>query len=242
MKLIKEKQHVLKDCGLGERQWLDETVFEVEPNDVGKARDNHNGYLRPAYRFRLLDVGRHITVSEQGANYTCWWFTPKAKDSPEYIVSTEDPPEYVVSTDDAVIKQALSILEGRLRKPGVQFTSPSSARDYLTLKLAELEHELFVCLWLDGQNRLIEYSELFRGTLTQTSIYPREVVKEAMRLNAAAVIFSHNHPSGLAEPSRADEALTKTLKQVLELIEVKVLDHIVIGGTTTISFAERGLL
>ena len=155
---------------------------------------------------------------------------------------SQDAPEYVVSTDDAAIKHALTILEGRLRKPGVGFTSPSSARDFLTLKLAELEHELFVCLWLDAQNRLIEYSELFRGTLTQTSIYPREVVKEAMRLNAAAVIFSHNHPSGLAEPSRADEALTKTLKQVLELIEVKVMDHIVIGGTSTVSFAERGLL
>ena len=239
MKLIKEKQHVLKDCGLGERQWLDETVFEVEPNDVGRARDNHNGYLRPAYRFRLLDVGRHITVSEQGANYTCWWFSTIAK---ETEMKSQDAPEYVVRTDDAVIKQALSILEGRLRKPGVQFTSPSSAREYLTLKLAELEHELFACLWLDAQNRLIEYSELFRGTLTQTSIYPREVVKEAMRLNAAAVIFSHNHPSGLAEPSRADEALTKTLKQVLELVEVKVLDHIVIGGVSTVSFAERGLL
>ena len=239
MKLIKEKQHVLKDCGLGERQWFYETVFEVGPNDVGRAMDNHNGYMRPAYRFRLLDVGRHITVSEQGANYTCWWFSTIAK---ETEMKSQDAPEYVVSTDDAAIKHALTILEGRLRKPGVQFTSPSSARDFLTLKLAELEHELFVCLWLDAQNRLIEYSELFRGTLTQTSIYPREVVKEAMRLNAAAVIFSHNHPSGLAEPSRADEALTKTLKQVLELVEVKVLDHIVIGGVSTVSFAERGLL
>ena len=157
-------------------------------------------------------------------------------------MKSQDPPEYVVSTDDAIIKQALTILEGRLRAPGLQLTSPSASRDFLTLKLAELPHEVFVCLWLDGQNRLIEYSELFRGTLTQTSIYPREVVKEAMRLNAAAVIFSHNHPSGLAEPSRADEALTKTLKQVLELVEVKVLDHIVIGGTSTVSFAERGLL
>jgi len=155
---------------------------------------------------------------------------------------SQDPPEYVVSTEDAAIKHALTILEGRLRAPGIQLTSPSASRDFLTLKLAELPHEVFVCLWLDAQNRLIEYSELFRGTLTQTSIYPREVVKEAMRLNAAAVIFSHNHPSGLAEPSRADEALTKTLKQVLELIEVKVLDHIVIGGTSTVSFAERGLL
>jgi hypothetical protein len=117
VKLIKEKQHVLKTRSLGERQWFDETVFEVEPNDVGRARDNHNGYLRPAYRFRLLDVGRHITVSEQGANYTCWWFTCKAK---ETEIESQDPPEYVVSTDDAAIKHALTILEGRLRKPGVQ--------------------------------------------------------------------------------------------------------------------------
>ena len=239
MKLIKEKQHVLKDCAVVGQKWFYETVFEVEASDVGRARDNYNGFQHATHRFGPHDVGRHITVSEQGANYTCWWFSTIAK---ETEMKSQDAPEYIVSTEDAAIKHALTILEGRLRKPGVQFTSPSSAREYLTLKLAELEHELFACLWLDAQNRLIEYSELFRGTLTQTSIYPREVVKEAMRLNAAAVIFSHNHPSGLAEPSRADEALTKTLKQVLELIEVKVLDHIVIGGTSTVSFAERGLL
>jgi len=239
VKLIKEKQHVLKDCAVVGQKWFYETVFEVEASDVGRARDNYNGFQHATHRFGPHDVGRHITVYEQGANYICWWFSTIAK---ETEMKSQDAPEYIVSTEDAAIKHALSILEGRLRKPGVQFTSSSSARDYLTLKLAELEHELFVCLWLDAQNRLIEYSELFRGTLTQTSIYPREVVKEAMRLNAAAVIFSHNHPSGLAEPSPADEALTKTLKQVLELIEVKVLDHIVIGGTSTVSFAERGLL
>jgi hypothetical protein len=122
VKLIKEKQHVLKTRSLGDRQWFDETVFEVEPNDVDRARDNHNGYLRPAYRFRLLDVGRHITVSEQGANYTCWWFTPKAKDSPEYIVSTEDSPEYVVSTEDAV-NQARP---DHPRKPAQETGSPAS--------------------------------------------------------------------------------------------------------------------
>lgn len=157
-------------------------------------------------------------------------------------MKSQDPPEYVVSTDDAIIKQALTILEGRLRAPGIQLTSPSASRDFLTLKLAELPHEVFVCLWLDGQNRLIEYSELFRGTLTQTSIYPREVVKEALRHNAGAVIFAHNHPSGLPEPSRADEALTMTLKQAIGLIDVKVLDHIIIGGMSKVSFAERGLL
>ena len=155
---------------------------------------------------------------------------------------SQDPPEYVVSTDDAIIKQALTILEGRLRAPGIQLTSPSASRDFLTLKLAELPHEVFVCLWLDGQNRLIEYSELFRGTLTQTSIYPREVVKEALRHNAGAVIFAHNHPSGNQEPSPADLAITRRLKEALALVEVRVIDHLVIGGTQSVSLAERGIL
>jgi DNA repair protein RadC len=101
---------------------------------------------------------------------------------------------------------------------------------------------VFVALWLDAQNRLIEYEEMFRGTLTQTSVYPREIVKRALACNAAGVLFAHNHPSGVAEPSRADEALTQALKQALLLIDVKVLDHFVIAGNTTVSFAKRGLL
>jgi DNA repair protein RadC len=121
-------------------------------------------------------------------------------------------------------------------------TSPRAVRDYLQLSLGGRPHEVFVTLFLDAQNRLLGVEELFRGTLTQTSVYPREVVKTALRYNAAAVIFAHNHPSGVAEPSRADELLTQTLKQALSLVEIKTLDHFIVAGTRTVSFAERGLL
>lgn len=122
-------------------------------------------------------------------------------------------------------------------------TSPQAVRDWLRLYLGGLQHEVFVALWLDAQNRLISTEELFRGTLTQTSVYPREVVKRALANNAGAVILAHNHPSGLTDPSAADMALTSTLKQALALIEVKVLDHFVVAsGATPLSFAERGLI
>jgi DNA repair protein RadC len=121
-------------------------------------------------------------------------------------------------------------------------TSPGSVRDYLRLSLSHREHEVFVCLWLDAQHRVLEAEELFRGTLTQTSVYPREVVKKALRVNAAAVIFAHNHPSGVAQPSQADELLTRNLKEALALVEVRVLDHFIVAGNQAISFAERGLL
>ena len=121
-------------------------------------------------------------------------------------------------------------------------TSPSAVRDFLKLRLGGLPHEVFVVILLDAQNRVLAVDEMFRGTLTQTSVYPREVVKAALRANAAAVIFAHNHPSGVAEPSRADEALTQSLKQALSLVDVKVLDHFIVAGTSTLSFAERGLL
>jgi DNA repair protein RadC len=121
-------------------------------------------------------------------------------------------------------------------------TSPSAVRDFLKLRLGGLPHEVFVVILLDAQNRVLAVDEMFRGTLTQTSVYPREVVKVALRTNAAAVIFAHNHPSGVAEPSRADEALTQSLKQALSLVDVKVLDHFIVAGTSTLSFAERGLL
>ena len=122
-------------------------------------------------------------------------------------------------------------------------TSPQAVRDWLRLSLGGLQHEVFVALWLDAQNRLISTEELFRGTLTQTSVYPREVVKRALANNAGAVILAHNHPSGVTEPSSADIALTSTLKHALALIEVKVLDHFVVAsGTSPLSFAERGLI
>jgi DNA repair protein RadC len=123
------------------------------------------------------------------------------------------------------------------------FSSPGAARDWLKLKLGGLNHEVFGALWLDAQNRLIGWDELFRGTLTQTSVYPREVVKQALARNAAAVILAHNHPSGLTEPSAADEVLTRCLKEALALIDVRVLDHFIVAGRATpLSFAERGLI
>jgi DNA repair protein RadC len=121
-------------------------------------------------------------------------------------------------------------------------SAPADAGNYFSLRLGDLEHEVFAAIFLDAQNRIIEYTELFRGTLTQTSVYPREVVKTALRLNAAAAIFAHNHPSGVPEPSRADEHLTKVLKDALALVDVRVLDHIVVAGGATVSFAQRGLL
>lgn len=126
---------------------------------------------------------------------------------------------------------------------GVQLSSPLAVRNYLRLSLGALPYEVFTVLLLDAQNRLIRAEELFRGTLAQTSVYPREVVKLALQHNAAAAIFAHNHPSGIAKPSRADELLTQTLKQALSLVEVKVLDHFIVAGSNPpLSFAERGLL
>ena len=163
-------------------------------------------------------------------------------------MKNEDAPPYGASnlmdtiSEGEVVAKALQIIKNRLAEPGAAMSSPQVVKDYLTIKLAELEHEVFVALWLDSQHRLIQFGSMFRGTLTQASVYPREVVKEALRINAGAVIFAHNHPSGMAEPSREDEALTKTLKDALALVEVKVLDHIIVGGMTTVSFAERGLV
>jgi DNA repair protein RadC len=127
-------------------------------------------------------------------------------------------------------------------KAGSALTSPGAVRDYLKLLLRDLQHEVFVCLWLDAQHRVMETQEAFRGTLTATAVYPREIVKAALAANAAAVIFAHNHPSGVAQPSQADELLTRNLREALSLVEVKVLDHFIVAGNQAISFAERGLL
>ncbi len=121
-------------------------------------------------------------------------------------------------------------------------SSPQQVRDFLCLKLGSLSREVFVVLFLDAQNRMIMSEEMFSGTLTQTSVYPREVVKKALHHNAASVIFAHNHPSGIAQPSQADELITKQLKHALALVDVRVLDHFIVAGNTTFSFVERGLL
>jgi len=144
--------------------------------------------------------------------------------------------------EDRAIYRAMGLLEKRLRKPGAAFTATRSVRDFLTLNLAGYDHEVFSVLWLDTQHRLIEAEHLFAGTLSQASVYPREVIKRALHHNAAAAIFAHNHPSGCAKPSQADRLLTNVLKQALGLVDVRVLDHFVIAGRDTTSFAEKGLL
>lgn len=142
---------------------------------------------------------------------------------------------------DEVLQAAQSLLMSRVRNTEI-FTSPHAVKDFLRVRLARLEHEVFAVVHLDSQNRMIEYVEMFRGTVSQTSVYPREIVKETLARNSAAVILVHNHPSGAAQPSRADEALTQTLKAALALVDVRVLDHLIVAGVDVLSFAEKGLL
>ena len=141
----------------------------------------------------------------------------------------------------AVLELARRALTAQLKQQTL-FSSPEAVRDYLQLQLGSRPHEIFAVMFLDSQHRLIVLEELFRGTLTQTSVYPREVVVRALALNAASVVLAHNHPSGTAQPSRADEALTQTLKAALGLVDVRVLDHFVVTSTEAVSMAERGLL
>ncbi|HTG96921.1 MAG TPA: DNA repair protein RadC [Burkholderiales bacterium] len=141
----------------------------------------------------------------------------------------------------AAIELSRRALQEELKRSAA-LTSPGAVRDYLRLALSRREEEVFVCIWLDAQHKVIEIREAFTGTLTQTSVYPREIVKAALARNAAAVIFAHNHPSGVAQPSQADELLTRNLREALALVDVKVLDHFIVAGNQAISFAERGLL
>ncbi|MEN7461125.1 RadC family protein [Pantoea dispersa] len=143
-------------------------------------------------------------------------------------------------TSNRTIKRALTLLENHLREPGVAFTSTPFSRDWVRLQLAGQERELFMVLLLDNQNRLLAHETLFHGSITSTEIHPREVVKAALRHNAAAAIFAHNHPSGYAEPSDADRRITEHLKKALALVEVRVLDHLIVGSKEIVSFAERG--
>lgn len=140
-----------------------------------------------------------------------------------------------------IVAEALALLAQEF-SPGHAITSPSDLRDYLRLQLADRPHEVFAVVFVDAQHHVIATEEMFRGTLTQTSVYPREVVKAALTHNAAAVVLCHNHPSGSLEPSRADELLTATLKSALALVDVRVLDHFIVTRAGSISFAERGLL
>ena len=142
---------------------------------------------------------------------------------------------------DEVLQAAREVLLGRVRGSDV-LASPQAVRDYLRVKLGTLEHEVFAVVHLDTQNRVIEYVEMFRGTVSQTSVYPREVVRESMMRNSAALLLVHNHPSGSTQPSRADEMLTQTLKTALALVDVRVLDHLIVAGNDILSMAECGLI
>jgi len=141
----------------------------------------------------------------------------------------------------AVIEMARRAMAQQLQAAPV-FDTPQKVKDFMNLQLGGRAQEVFAVLFLDSQHRLLKLEEMFQGTLTQTSVYPREVVRRALELHAGAVILAHNHPSGLAEPSRADEFLTQTLKSALLLVDVRVLDHLVVGQGSVVSFAERGLL
>ncbi|HFT7230074.1 hypothetical protein DNK77_09195 [Enterobacter cloacae complex sp.] len=145
-------------------------------------------------------------------------------------------------TEQQTVRTALTLLERQLREPGASFTSSHAVRDWLRLQLATLEREEFTALFLDNQHRLIAHDTLFTGTINHTQVHPREVVKAALKHNAAAILVAHSHPSGLAEPSDADRRITERLKQALDLVDIRLLDHLVVGGMDIVSFAERGWL
>jgi len=149
--------------------------------------------------------------------------------------------QYRPASSEEVLQQARRVLSQRVRR-GATMSLPEAVKDYLRVQLGVLEHEVFCVLFLDAQHRIIALKQMFRGTVTQTSVYPREVVKEALAVNSAAVILAHNHPSGVAEPSRADEFLTQSLRQALALVDVRVLDHLVVAGADVTSFVELGLM
>lgn len=155
--------------------------------------------------------------------------------------SEQYPLNTTLEKENQIIAEAKQLLYKRMtNRKYDQFTSPGAVRDYLCLHLAERKHEIFYCLFLDSQHRLLDGRELFRGTIDGCSVYPREVVKATLEINAAAVILAHNHPSGVAEPSAADRQITDRLKNALALVDVRVLDHFVVGDQDVISFAERG--
>lgn len=157
------------------------------------------------------------------------------------LLVQDDQGRYLPATAEQILEEARRVIDLKTQR-GEAFTSPELVKEYLITKLAGFEHEVFAALFLDAKHQLIQYVEMFRGSIDSASVYPREVVKEALHCNAAAVIFAHNHPSGNPEPSQADKTLTQRLKEALILVEVRSLDHIVVGGRQTVSFAERGLI
>jgi len=152
--------------------------------------------------------------------------------------------DYRQSREDEIVAEALEILERRLRgrNTGEVIDSPETVRQFLKLRLAPREQEVFCCLFLDNRHRVIAFEEMFRGTIDAASVYPREIVKRALALNAAALVLAHNHPSGVAEPSRADRMITDRIREALGLVDIRLLDHLVVGEGEPVSFAERGLI
>jgi DNA repair protein RadC len=145
----------------------------------------------------------------------------------------------------AELQAAIEIARRQLSEPllaGPLLSSPKATRDFLSAQLRDLEHEVFCCLYLDKRHRLIRFEELFRGTIDGASVHPREIVKLALQRNSAAVIIAHNHPSGVAEPSHADELITQRVREALALVDIRLLDHIIVGDGATVSLAERGLI
>lgn len=172
-----------------------------------------------------------------------------APDADTCRVSDAEPAYGAPAAFDSTLERKLGVARELLLRDlkaqmcsGPIMDSPQRLRDWLRLYCAGLEHEVFLVLYLNAQHALIEAVQMFRGTLTQTSVYPRELVKGALEHNAAAIVLAHNHPAGHTEPSRADEFLTQTLKSALALVDVRVLDHFIVGGDRSTSFAERGLL
>lgn len=157
------------------------------------------------------------------------------------VIDTAAEGGYRQASFEEILEAARAALSNRVKK-GTALTSPKLTRDYLMTRLAARDHEVFTVIFMDNRHRVIECLEMFRGTIDGASVHPREVVKEALQRNAAAVILSHNHPSGVAEPSQADELITSRLRDALALIDVRVLDHIIIAGGQTLSLAERGLI
>ncbi len=152
-----------------------------------------------------------------------------------------DSGQFHQAREDDVIAEAAYIYDCHFVR-GTQLETLDKTRDYIKPKLASLEHEVFVCLFLDNQHRLISYDEMSRGTLDGASVYPREILKTALQHNAAAIIFAHNHPSGLSQPSEADKKITTKLKNALALVDIRVLDHFIVGEGKPYSFAENGLI
>ena len=194
-----------------------------------------------------MTVGQSSAGLEQQLDAQVFGQTPikvlraKARSTRVRLVVEDGPGQLRPASEIEVLQVAQSLLKRRLRK-GRPLPNPKAVQQYLQLTIGTLDHEVFFILLLDGQQRLIAEKVLFRGTATQAAVYPREVVKEALAVNACAVILAHNHPSGVAEPSQADEIITTRLRDALALVDIRLLDHLIVGDDTCTSLAERGIV